>query len=299
MKPAQRQNVLDLPPEVQGVIATILHPGGQCSDQFFRHPRLGVVYRAYVICQVLDSPHEADSLAPGVPPSTAARILASFNLTGQGSENWLHLYEHIGGVVAAALTIGKRMGLGANDLAKVRSAALLHDSTKREDVKRHGTLANSLWRTGYRLAKAMRKAGYPQDTIIAAMNTGREGRKFDSDESRRRSIKDKGVVAAIVGLADTLTIGAEFRSLPGALEDYLSRKRDRESQEFFTKYWEPYYRAVESYLTEKSEDLELDMTNEDIYNETVFPEVFGPNPPSAVIDHYSYFSGKRIKAFDS
>lgn len=277
-----------LPPEVLGVIATVLHRGGQTSDHFFRHPRLGQVYRAYVISQVLDAPDESHYPTAGPSPSSAARILAFFHLTGDGSEKWVQLYEHIGTVVAAAITIGKRMGLGPDELAKVRAAALLHDATKREDVERHGKLANSIENTDHRLAEVMRHEGYQEDTIAATMNTGRQDRKFDSDEERRRRIAGKGVVAAIVGLADTRTIGADFRALPGALADYLNRKMDRESQDFFSGYWMPYYQGVEEYLTKQCPGLDLRITNEDIYNETIFPEVFGTRSSSAVTDRYRY-----------
>jgi hypothetical protein len=277
-----------LPPEVQGVIATVLYQGGQVSDRFFGHPRLGEVYRAYIISQVLDPPDWRHSSPTGPPASTAARILASFRLTGDGSENWIQLYEHIGSVVAAAVTISKRLGLSADDLVNVRSAALLHDATKREDVERYGGFANSLGNTDYRLPEILRHAGYPEATITATMNTGRDDRKFDSAGERRRSIVGKGVVAAIVGLADTRTIDADFRSLPEALADYLHKKKDRESQEFFSKYWAPYYQAVEEYLIEQCPGLDLQVTNQDIYRETIFPEVFGFKSSSAIIDRYRY-----------
>jgi hypothetical protein len=277
-----------LPPEVRGVIATVLHRDGQASDHFFQHPRLGQVYRAYVISQVLDAPDESHYSAAGPPPSSAARILTFFHLTGDGSEKWQQLYEHIGTVVAAATTIGKRMGLGPDGLAKVKAAALLHDATKREDVEQHGKLASSLENVGHHLAEVMSHEGYPEDTIAATMNTGRQDRKFDSEKERQRSIAGKGVIAAIVGLADTRAIGADFRALPEALADYLNRKKDRESQDFFSRYWMPYYQGVEAYLTKKCPGLDLQITNEDIYNETIFLEVFGTRSSYAVTDRYRY-----------
>jgi hypothetical protein len=288
-----------LSPEVQDVISAVLSQGGHPSPRFFRHPRLGEVYRAYVISQVLDTAAGAHNSVSGPPASTAAHILASFGLTGQGSENWIQLYEHLGSVVAAAATIGKRMGCSADDLAQIRPAALLHDATKRDDIKRYGRFANSLENSEHRLAEIMRHARYPETVISAAMNTGREDRKFKSAEERRRSIAGKGVVATIVGLADARTIGGDFRSLAGALANYRYRKTDRESQEFFSEHWIPYYRAVETYLTEQCPGLDLRITNEDIYNETVFPEVFGTRPSPAVLDRYRYSAAsERVRTRD-
>lgn len=290
VQPSQVGDSRGLSPEVQGVIADVLHPGDQTDERFFRHPRLGEVYRAYVISQFLD-PRQPGTQTTEPPAMTAARIMALFHLTGAGS-GWVQVYEHTGCVVAAAMTIGKRMRLDAGTLAAVRSAALLHDATKRDDVERHGRLASSLENTDRRLAKIMRRAGYPETTIAAAMNTGRGDRKFSSAELRRQSIASKGVVAAIVGLADTRSIGADFCSLPKALASYLERKKDRESQEFFGAYWAPYYRDVAEYLIDQCPGLDLGITNEDVYNETIFPEVFGANPSPTLRQRYSFTAGR-------
>jgi hypothetical protein len=278
----------DISPDVRGVITAVLCKDGKTSDRFFDHPRLGEVYRAYVIAGVLDLESNPGSSAEDLPAGRAARVLSSFRLTGEGSENWTQLYEHTGGVVAAAVTIARRMRLPVRDAEHIRSAALLHDATKRVDIERFQVLANSLEHTNHRLRQTMQEAGFSAVTISAAMNTGREDRKFNSAVSRWRSIRSKGVVPAVVGLADARTIGAEFRSLESALEYYLGRKKDAESQEFFARHWVPYYRAVEDYLKEQCSGLDLRISSKDIYNETIFPEVFGSRPSRAIRERYRY-----------
>jgi hypothetical protein len=280
-----------LSPAVEGVIATVLHESNKVSTSFFAHKRLGLVYRAYVISQVLDPRESAeDALASSgeLPGEVAARILSSFGLAGPGSEEWVQLYQHLGGVVAAAVTIAKRMSLSPLTTRKIRSAALLHDATKRRDVDRHGPLANSLTNEGSDLADAMRAAGYSEETIASAGNTGRDDRAFDSADARWQSIVDKGLVAAVVALADTRSLGAEFCSLDQAQEQYLRKKEDQESQEFFTRHWRGYYEAVEVYLTSQAPSLDLDISNRQIYDETIFPEVFGVSATAADRLEYSF-----------
>lgn len=232
-----------------------------------------------MISQVLDPPG-ASWPAIAVPRGRAAEVFMHYGLTGDGSSAWTQLYEHIAGVTAAALTIANRMALPTRHIEAVRVGALLHDATKRRDIESYGTLASSHANTDRSLALTMRAAGYPQDVITAAMNTGRDDRIFSSGRERRASIEQKGVIGAIVGLADTRSSGAHFVSLDQAQADYLARKKDAESVSFFTKYWRPYYEAVEDYLTENSPGLRLDISDEQVYNETVCPEVFGPGASS-------------------
>jgi len=246
------------------------------------------VYRSYVISQVLDGVSDLEDPAADLPGRRTAEVLSCYGLTGEGSGNWTQLYEHTGGVVAAAVTIARRMRLSAADMEMTRAAAFLHDATKRQDVERNGELSSSLKNTDFSLERTMRRAGYSAGTIAAAMNTGRADRIFSSARARCQSIQDKGVVAAIVGLADTRSLGANFVTLDDALADYLGRKRDAESVEFFTRHWEPYYRAVEEYLIGQSPGLDLQMTVEDIYHETVFTDVFGPEPSRQLKERYAF-----------
>jgi hypothetical protein len=283
-----RRKAAMLSPAVAGVIEAVLQTNNSVSADFFSHARLGEVYRAYAISQVLDRRSELIAPTISLPGGRAAEILSRYGLTGQGSENWTQLYEHIGGVVAATVTIAQRMRLDAGDIELARTAALLHDATKRRDVERHGVFASSAENADRSLEQVMRESGYSDPVITAAMNTGREDRVFDSDRSRWASIEQKGVVAAVVGLADTRRSSAHFRSLEQAQTDYLARKRDSASREFFTKQWKPYYLAVEKYLIGKCPQLNLNITDEDIYTEAIFPEVFGPRSSQLVRRRYSF-----------
>ena len=220
--------------------------------------------------------------------SRAAEIFSCCGLAGDGAENWLSVYEHTGNVVAAATAIMRQMGLAGEAARKVRAAALLHDATKRLDVERHGPFANSLENTDQMLQVRMRDAGYPEDVIMATVNTGRADRRFDSVGSRHRSIEAKGIMAAIVGLADARCTADGFISLGFALKTYYARKTDPESMEFFAKHWLAYYLAVERYLAEHFPRLRLDITNEDIYNQVIFPEVLGSWPSENIRATYSY-----------
>jgi hypothetical protein len=278
----------NLPPDVQNVIATVLQKDTQTSGRFFGHERIGEVYRCYIIAQFLDAASNSSNTATRLPSAWAATILSAFQLTREGSAAWIQLYEHIGSVVAAALTIARRMRLPPKDVEHIRLAALLHDATKRVDIENFGLLANSLRNTNNKLRRTMRAADYPEETIVAVMNTGRSGRIFRSPEARLESIRAKGTVAAVVALADARTIGAEFHSLETALEYYLDKKKDSESQDFFPRHWAPYYHAVESYLEKERPGLSLEITSENIYNETVFPEVFGPSPSRTLRMRYKY-----------
>lgn len=277
-----------LAPAVADVIAAVMHPGGRVSPGFFGSERLGLVYRAFVIGQVLDSPAGGRDVGEGVSGEKAAEIFRSCRLTGYGSENWIQVYEHTGAVVAAAVTIGKRMRLARGELADIRAAALLHDGSKRADVERHGPLANSLSNLDRGLENELIRRGYPRRVALAVMNTGRADRIFGSEVARRRSIWQKGVVAGIVGLADTRTIGAHFCSLAEAQQEYLRTKLDAESVSFFTRDWFPYYLEVEKYLKAQAPDLILGITDQETYEETVFPEVFGPEPSPGVRTRYAY-----------
>jgi hypothetical protein len=280
-----------LSPSVVDLIAAVLAHGDEARTPYFSHRRLGLVYRAYVISQVLDplrSTQDPYVAAGEVPGDRAARILGSFGLTGPGSQEWVQLYEHIGGVVAASVTIARRAGLSPSLLSKVRSASLLHDATKRRDVERYGPLANSAANVDHSLEDAMRAAGYSEDTITAAMNTSRAERIFPSQRDRLQNIIGKGIVAAIVALADARNIGAHFCSLRQAQFHYLTSKHDPESQEFFTKHWRIYYETVEDYLQAQAPSLDLRISPEDIYNETVFTEVFGPRASEAVRKLYFF-----------
>jgi len=165
-----------LAPAVADVIAAVLHPGGRVSPTFFGSERLGLVYQAFVICQVLDFPARGREVGEGVPGAKAAEVFRSYRLTGHGSENWIQVYEHSGAVVAAAVTIGKRMRLGHGELADIRAAAFLHDASKRTDIERHGPLANSLSNLGRGLEDELVRRGYPRRVALAVMNTGRADR---------------------------------------------------------------------------------------------------------------------------
>jgi hypothetical protein len=277
-----------LAPAVADVIAAVLHADSRVSPSFFGSRRLGLVYRAFVICQVLDSPVGGRDVGEGVPGEKAAEVFRSYRLTGHGSENWIQVYEHTGAVVAAAVTIGKRMRLAPGHLADIRAAALLHDASKRADVELHGPLANSLSNLDRGLEDELVGRGYPRRIALAAMNTGRADRTFGSEVSRRRSIWQKGLIAGVVGLADTRTIGAHFCSLAEAQQEYLRTKLDAESVSFFTRHWLPYYLEVEKYLEAQVPGLALSITDQEIYEETVFPEVFGPNPSPGSRMRYAY-----------
>ena len=269
----------------RGLITTVLHHGKGTSPKYFDHQRLGLVYRSFVIGQVLMS--RSGQQPAEAPRDRAAEVLARYGLAGPGSEEWTRLYEHIGGVVAAALTIARRMELPCDEVEQVRVGALLHDATKRYDVERHGELASSAENTDLSLTTVMREAGYSETVIAAAMNTGRDGRAFSSVRDRCASIRQRGVVAAIVGLADARSVGADFVSIEEAQNDYLARKKDSESEDFFMHHWKPYYEAVEDYLTELSAGLELGFSAADIYQEAVFPEVFGSAPSERLRQLYS------------
>ena len=267
-----------LPPDVDAVVAAVLQDGHLVSPSYFAHPRLGLVYRAFVIAQVLDpvmQTPQALALSGELPGRVAAGILSRFGLTGPGSEDWVQVYEHLGGVVAAAVTIARRMRLDVAMRRTIRSAALLHDAAKRRDVERHGPLASSLANEGPELTTAMRAAGYPAGTIRAAVNTGRQDRVFSDETARRQSITGKGIAAAVVALADARCIGGQFCSLDEAQADYLARKADAESQHYFRFHWRRYYDSVQAYLTAQAPWLRLDLTPADIYRDTVLPEVLG------------------------
>lgn len=277
-----------LPAAVRDVMTAVLSPDGDVSRDFFGHDRLGIVYRAYLILQFLDPPGCPHPGGSEVPGSRAAEVLSAYRLTGAGASRWIPVYEHTCAVVAAAETIARRMRLDTAELRDIRTGALLHDATKRQDVERHGLLAGSLENTDTTLAQAMRQAGCTEPAILAALNTGRAGRVFASDAARRESIEAGGVVSTIVGLADALSIGSRFVSLTEALGEYLERKRDPESQEFFTRHWAPYYQAAGEYLKERTPGLDLRISAEARYHETVFPAVFGICPPETVRRRYLF-----------
>lgn len=218
-------------------------------------------------------------------------MLCEYGLADEAAGNWIQLYEHICGVVAAAVTIATRMRLTEADCEKVRIGALLHDATKRKDVEKHGLLACSEVNRDTSLEFSMLRAGYSEEIICAAANTGRDDRRFDSRAERRRSISAKGITPAIVALADARTPGipgADFVSLAHAQECYLSRKSDPESQDFFNNHWHSYYRAVEDYLRLQAPWLDLNISNKDIYQETIFPAVFGASVSRRTSELYAY-----------
>jgi hypothetical protein len=287
-----RDKNADLSPAVTAVIAAIMQESPNVSIHYFGHERIGQVYKSYMISQVLD-PLPSTSTIPRIRflGDSAARILCEFGLVGERAGEWAQLYEHICGVIAAAMTIANRMRLKANDREKVRIAALLHDATKRRDVEKYGLLANSEWNEDDALEQSMRRAGYPQDMISAATNTGRGDRRFSHISDMRRNIRRRGVIAAIVSLSDArtpTTPGAAFLSLGQARDSYLNRKTDPESQKFFTDCWYPYYHHVEQFLHEECPKLDLTFNNEDIYLETIFPDVFGSRPSEHIFGQYAF-----------
>ena len=291
IRPVARDKNAGLTPAVAAVIAAIMQENPNVSIHYFGHKRIGHIYKGYMISQVLDPPGTSTGQGIRFPGDSAARILCEFGLVGERAGEWAQLYEHICGVIAAAMTIANRMKLEASDREKVRIAALLHDATKRRDVEKYGLLASSEWNEDDVLEQSMRRAGYPQDIISAATNTGRGDRKFSRIADMRRRIRRRGVIAAIVSLSDArtpTTPGADFLSLVQARDSYLDRKTDPESQKFFTDYWYPYYLHVEQFLKEERPELDLAISNEDIYRETIFPDVFGSGPPENIRRRYAF-----------
>jgi len=290
-RPEFQRRTAELSPAVAAVIAAVLARSPNASRRYFGHNRLGDVYRCYMISQVVDSCDRAQARGSEPSGEAAARILCEYGLADEAAGKWIQLYEHICGVAAAAVTIATRMRLTEADCEKVRIGALLHDATKRKDVEKHGLLACSEGHRDTSLEFSMLRAGYSEESICAAVNTGREDRRFESQTERHRSVSAKGIIPAIVALADARTPvipGADFVSLARAQDYYLRRKPDLESQDFFSNHWPSYYRAVEYYLRRRSPWLDLNISNKDIYQETIFPAVFGASVSRRTCELYAY-----------
>lgn len=280
--------------QVNRVIAAFLSDSDSEMAARITDPKIGDDYRGYLLGVMLDVPMSACGSThmhgekqflvtpkPLISPNGFAKIYDYFGLiNSEAAKDWLPLHGHLAATTAAALTIANRM-LEANiniDRRIIVTAALVHDIAKGKELEEHGVLASSLEnidRIASDVIRAIMKDEGITDNIIekviiCAANTGRQDRQFATEEERRASIEAKGVEAAIVGLADARTVHMDFLPLQEAQGRYLKRKKDVESQYFFTELWLPYYRAVSEYLTVLAPHLDLDTIGSDtIYRETI------------------------------
>ncbi|HCR55594.1 TPA: hypothetical protein DIV49_01350 [Candidatus Saccharibacteria bacterium] len=147
------------------------------------------------------------------------------------------------------------------------------------------------------LASMLNKASSQRESLAALLGVSlSEVEAMSPSERRQASIRAKGPVAAIVGIADAMAAQFRFKGMSDkAIDDmseyYLARKTDAESTAFFGNDWPEYYKEVRAYLIELADDdkkaalataLE-NLTEEQIFNTTVLPGVaaeISPNPPS-------------------
>lgn len=284
--------------QVGRLISIILSDSTSEMAARMTNPKTGSHYRGYLLAmlavpasvyratRIKDEEQLPVTRRPLISPEGFARIYDCFGLIdAKTSRDWLPLHGHVAATTAAAVTIINRT-LEANidlDPRVVVTATLVHDVAKGRELK-HGALASSLEYTDHTangiIRAVMQEEEVAEDTIekvlISAANTGRQDRAFDAEEARIASIKAKGIEAAIVGLADARTVHMDFLSLEEAQEHYLERKRDAESQHFFTEQWPQYYRAVSAYLTNLAPRLNLDnIDTNTVYQETILPATQG------------------------
>jgi HD-GYP domain-containing protein (c-di-GMP phosphodiesterase class II) len=131
IQPSTWEKNMALPPVVSAVITAILQESPNTSARYFGQKRIGIVYKGYMISQVLDPAGIPVGRGYRFPGSAAAAVMCEFGLADESTASWMPLYEHVCGVTAAAMTIAGRMKLGEEDREHVRIAALLHDATKR------------------------------------------------------------------------------------------------------------------------------------------------------------------------
>lgn len=136
---------------------------------------------------------------------------------------------------------------------------------------------------------AVKKALEDRESLARLLNVDRDIVDAMSPQERRRSsIEAKGRLAAVVAIADALAAQFRFQGMSDASIDamsahYLTYKKDPESVAFFSKDWPEYYKEVRKYLVslvppENQAALAADfenLTQQDIYNETVLPNVLG------------------------
>ncbi len=287
-----------LPPDVEDTIQTILSRNPHhAPDDFFDHPEQRDFYVGFMLGQVLDTPEALEGPGPH-PRERIARIFGAYGLNasdGEGVRPWANLYEHISGVTAAALTIGRRMqAAGVDiDLDVVRDAALLHDAPKPGEKARHGTLYNDISNIDHSLTAVLAAEGYLSGklaaVVTAAENTSRaalllpgtspsEQRYVSTPAERHTNLQSKPLEAIIVGLADARSFGHHFATVDEARDSYLEnpRKQDPASQAFFRDVWGPYYTAAEEYLEACAPGLNLGAIDDElIFRETIMPEARG------------------------
>jgi hypothetical protein len=197
-----------------------------------------------------------------------ADIYAEFRLMDSfDSHAWLNVVEHNIFVAAASLTLAnllKRSRVHINTDRVIRSA-IVHDATKRIDVEDRKSRETELF--DFAIAKILLRHGYDYGEVVSALNTGRSADRFITDRRVRKDyIVSKPLEANIIGYADARCYGSRIYSLAQAQVKNLEYKRRPDDSAFFTRYWLPYYRAVEQYLRSVAPDLKpAELTDDSIY----------------------------------
>lgn len=168
-------------------------------------------------------------------------------IDAEGSDEYLNVVEHNIFVAAASLTVGRELadrGV-AVDMELLTRAAIVHDASKRHDVEHRVKREDEPYDRTFELV--LREAGYVEEEIAAAKNTGRLPDRYIQDPvERMRAIAGHGIEANIIGYVDARTRGSRIVSVEEAERQSVQAKP--QSAEFFTGNWRPYYDAVEGYF---------------------------------------------------
>jgi len=193
---------------------------------------------------------------------------------------WQYLHEHgeSDDVILAAQNTGRSDRFYSSDATY---EAVVDNAVK------SGSIHES--EKGDFLESLLKKASFQRDALGELLHEPSEViDAMTPDERRRASIEAKGMLAALVGFSDAMAAqfklqGLSEASIDGMTKYYLSRKKDPESVAFFGEDWPEYYKAVRRYLINQVPEphrdafaAELDsLTHEQVFNETVLPEVLG------------------------
>lgn len=206
----------------------------------------GEAYNSQI--ELINDPNHGDVWRNWAAHNLPVDVYREFGMVEvQGSEEWLNVVEHNVFVAAYALAIGQKLvNAGVKvDLSMLVRAAIIHDASKRLDIERK--LPREAEATDANFGIVIKKFGYTEEEIKAAKNTGRSSDRYIQDPLKRFSaVAEHSIEATIIGYADARTLGVHSCSVDDAKVGYIKAKP--KDEEFFTKYWYPYYITVENYL---------------------------------------------------
>ncbi len=189
-------------------------------------------------------------------------------LEASGSEKYIQAVEHNVFVAAAAETLGRQLvgnGIEVNLPSLIR-AAIVHDVSKRRDLEQN--ISREAEARDNTLALALTRFGYTKLETEAAKNTTRlPDRYIEDPKTRMQAIANHSIEANIVGYVDARVPGSRIVGLDESLEQYVAVKSMDE--QFFRRYWHPYYQAVEAYFQEIAPDFDPNNLTDDAIFETI------------------------------